>query len=83
MPLGLLRRLALRLRNALRKDSRLLLCLAMQLLSNSRLAPRLISGTLTLGLLGEKEQNFLEAKPYYDQSGVPVNTGRPTAPWAR
>ena len=36
--------------------------------------------TLTLGLLGEKEQNFLEAKPYYDQSGVPVNTFKNKSP---
>ena len=36
--------------------------------------------TLTFGLLGTKEQNFLEAKPYYDQSTVPVNTFKNKTP---
>ena len=44
-------------------------------------APQMgLLNTLTLGLLGEKEQNFLEAKPYYDQSGVPVNTFKNKSP---
>jgi len=44
-------------------------------------APQMgLVNTLTFGLLGTKEQNFLEAKPYYDQSTVPVNTFKNKTP---
>merc|ERR1719359_367002 len=45
-------------------------------------APQMgLVNTLTFGLLGTKEQNFLEAKPYHDQSTVPVNTFKNKTPF--
>eukprot|EP00980_Cylindrotheca_fusiformis_P028157 scaffold22583_cov106-Cylindrotheca_fusiformis.AAC.28 len=40
------------------------------------------AGAIGMKVLGgEKKQNFLEAKPYYDQSTVPVNTFKNKAPF--
>ena len=39
------------------------------------------AGAVGMKALGEKQQNFLEAKPYWDQATVPVNVYKNKAPF--